>query len=96
MWHGAFENDGFRRAWLSEVAAAAGSPWRPAAGAPGFADRRETMIDTLADAVEEHVDLDVLLAGTRVAESLVIHAGFGHRDRQRPPGPPDRGGGRTR
>ena len=25
------------------------------------------MIDTLADAVEEHLDLDLLLAGTRVA-----------------------------
>ena len=66
MWHGAFENDGFRRAWLSEVAAAAGSPWRPADGAPAYADRRETMIDTLADALETHVDLDVLLAGTVV------------------------------
>ena len=29
MWHGAFENDGFRRAWLTEVAAAAGSPLAP-------------------------------------------------------------------
>jgi adenosylcobyric acid synthase len=66
MWHGAFENDGFRRAWLSEVAATTGSPWRPADGAPAYADRRETMIDTLADALESHVDLDVLLAGTVV------------------------------
>ena len=66
MWHGAFENDGFRRAWLSEVAAATGSPWRPAAGAPAYADRREQMIDTLADALETHVDLDLLLAGTVV------------------------------
>ena len=31
-----------------------------------YADRRETMIDTLADAIETHVDLDVLLAGTVV------------------------------
>ena len=66
MWHGAFENDGFRRAWLTEVATATGSPWRPADGAPAYADRRETMIDTLADALETHVDLDVLLAGTVV------------------------------
>ena len=29
MWHGTLENDDFRRAWLSEVAAAAGSDWRP-------------------------------------------------------------------
>jgi adenosylcobyric acid synthase len=66
MWHGAFENDGFRRAWLSEIAATTGSPWRPVDGAPAYADRRERMIDTLADALEAHVDLDLLLAGTVV------------------------------
>lgn len=64
MWHGAFENDGFRRTWLAEVAATTGAPWRPTEGAPAYADRRERMIDTLADALEAHVDLDVLLAGT--------------------------------
>jgi adenosylcobyric acid synthase len=66
MWHGAFENDGFRRAWLAEVAGITGSPWRPADDAPAYTDRRERMIDTLADALETHVDLDVLLAGTVV------------------------------
>jgi adenosylcobyric acid synthase len=66
MWHGAFENDGFRRAWLSEVAATTGSAWRPADGSPGYADRRERMIDTLADTIEATLDLDVLLAGTVV------------------------------
>ena len=65
MWHGAFENDGFRRAWLVEVAGAVGSRWRPAPDAPGFGDRRERMLDILADAVEQHVDLDALLALTR-------------------------------
>ncbi len=67
MWHGAFENDDFRRAWLTEVAVAAGSAWRPSDGAPAYAGRREAMINTLADAVEAHLDLDLLLAGTRVA-----------------------------
>jgi adenosylcobyric acid synthase len=38
--------------------------------APGFAERRETMINTLADAVEQHADLGLLLTGTRVAERL--------------------------
>jgi adenosylcobyric acid synthase len=66
MWHGAFESDDFRRAWLAEVARAAGSRWRPAAGAPRFAERRERMLDTLADALEEHVDIDALLSLTRV------------------------------
>ncbi|MFC8501338.1 cobyric acid synthase [Pedococcus sp. NPDC057267] len=62
IWHGTLECDDFRRAWLTEVAEAAGSPWRPQAGAPSFASRRETMIDRLADAVTEHLDLDQLLA----------------------------------
>ena len=67
MWHGAYENDDFRRAWLSEIAAASGSSWRPATDAPAYGARRETMIETLADAVDAHVDLERLLAGTRVA-----------------------------
>ncbi|WP_254666315.1 cobyric acid synthase [Humibacillus sp. DSM 29435] len=67
MWHGAFENDDFRRAWLLEVAGTAGSGWRPATDAPGFGERRERMLDILADAVEQHVDLDALLALTRAA-----------------------------
>ena len=59
-WHGAFENDGFRRAFLAEVAHLAGVPWRPAPGAPGFAERREVMLERLADAVEEHLDTRAL------------------------------------
>jgi adenosylcobyric acid synthase len=70
MWHGAFENDPFRQAWLTEIAAAAGSPWRPDPQAPAYRTRRETMINTLADAIEQHVDLGLLLAGTRVAGRL--------------------------
>ena len=70
MWHGAFENDDFRRAWLGEIASAVGSDWRSDPGAPGYAARRETMINTLANAVEQHVDLGLVLAGTRVAIRL--------------------------
>jgi len=66
MWHGAFESDDFRRAWLAQVALAAGSQWRPHADGPGFAARRERMLDTLADALEAHVDIDALLSFTRV------------------------------
>ncbi len=64
MWHGALENDAFRRAWLAEVAASTGSGWRPLDDAPGFRDRRESMIEALADAMEEHLDLDEILALT--------------------------------
>jgi adenosylcobyric acid synthase len=60
MWHGVFENDGFRRAFLAESARLAGVPWRPHPGAPGFAARRDIMLDRLADAVEEHVDTTAL------------------------------------
>ena len=61
MWHGAFENDGFRRCFLADVASRAGSSWRPRPGAPGFGQRREEMLDRLADAVQEHLDTDALL-----------------------------------
>lgn len=61
IWHGTLECDDFRRAWLAEVATAAGSAWTPDPTAPGFAARRESMIDLLADAVGEHLDHDALL-----------------------------------
>ncbi|GMA89033.1 hypothetical protein GCM10025868_42830 [Angustibacter aerolatus] len=59
-WHGALEHDGFRRAWLVAAAAQAGRRFVPAPG-PGFAARREGMVDALADAVEEHLDTAALL-----------------------------------
>lgn len=62
IWHGAFENDDFRRAWLSDLASAVGSSWRPAADAPGFAERRIQMLDQLADELEAHADLDAMLS----------------------------------
>ncbi len=61
IWHGILECDGFRRAWLQEVAAASGSPWTPSADAEPFTVRRERMLDTLADEVSRHVDLELLL-----------------------------------
>jgi len=67
MWHGTLENDGFRRAWLAEIAAASGADWRPDPDAPSFGDRRETMITIMAEAVEQHLDLDTLLSWTRMS-----------------------------
>ena len=61
-WHGTLEHDGFRRAFLTEVAAAAGRDWAPDPAAPGFTARREQMLDRLADAVEEHLDTAALAA----------------------------------
>lgn len=60
-WHGAFENDAFRKAFLSEVACRSRSRWTAQTGAPGFAARREAMIERVADAVEEHLDTFALL-----------------------------------
>jgi adenosylcobyric acid synthase len=60
-WHGAFENDGFRRAWLATVAAQAGVAWTPDPSAPGFAAHRAAMLDRLGDAVADHLDTAALL-----------------------------------
>jgi adenosylcobyric acid synthase len=61
-WHGALENDGFRRAFLSEVASQTGVRWRPDPNSPGFATRRESMLDRLADAIDQHLDTPALVA----------------------------------
>jgi adenosylcobyric acid synthase len=61
-WHGALENDDFRRAFLSEAASQAGVGWRADSRAPGFAARRELMLDRLGDAVEQHLDTGALAA----------------------------------
>ena len=54
-WHGAFESDGFRRAFLAEVAAAAGRDFRAAPGTC-FAAVREARLDALGDLVADHLD----------------------------------------
>jgi adenosylcobyric acid synthase len=57
-WHGIFESDGFRRALLRNVAAAAGRCFEPAHIA--FAQIRERKLDTLADLVAAHMDTAAL------------------------------------
>jgi adenosylcobyric acid synthase len=60
MWHGCLEGDRFRAAWVREVAALAGRDGvRP--GDLSFAGAREARIDAVADALEEHLDLDAVL-----------------------------------
>ncbi|WP_055585593.1 cobyric acid synthase, partial [Peterkaempfera griseoplana] len=58
-WHGALENDGFRRAFLRQVAALAGRDFAPAPGSC-FAAARERRLDRLGDLIEEHADTDAL------------------------------------
>jgi len=60
LWHGAFENDAFRRAYLSETARLAGRRFRAAPGV-SFAAARQAQFDTLADAVARHLDTGALL-----------------------------------
>jgi len=57
-WHGIFESDGFRRALLRRVAAAAGRAFEP--GHVTFAKIRERKLDTLADLVGRHLDTPAL------------------------------------
>jgi adenosylcobyric acid synthase len=58
-WHGALENDEFRRLFLAEVAALAGRHFRPAPGT-SFAAIREERLDVLADLVTAHLDTGAL------------------------------------
>jgi adenosylcobyric acid synthase len=58
-WHGALENDEFRRAFLAEVAAQAGRDFTPAPGT-SFAAVREERLDVLADLVAGHLDTAAL------------------------------------
>ncbi|MET0834065.1 MAG: cobyric acid synthase CobQ, partial [Actinomycetota bacterium] len=58
-WHGLFENDDFRRRFLSDVAARAGRDWRP--GAVSFAEVRAARLDALGDLVTEGMDTDAVL-----------------------------------
>ncbi|MBW8484263.1 cobyric acid synthase [Actinomadura parmotrematis] len=58
-WHGALENDGFRRAFLADVAARAGRDFTPAP-ATSFAGLRERTLDVLGDLVAEHLDTGAL------------------------------------
>lgn len=69
MWHGTLEADGFRSAFLAEVAGFAGAEVGDSgrAGAVrepsgvSFAAAREARLELLADLAEEHLDLDAIL-----------------------------------
>ncbi|WP_018655554.1 cobyric acid synthase [Actinomadura flavalba] len=58
-WHGALENDAFRRAFLTDVAHVAGRDFTPAPDV-SFAALRERSLDTLGDLVEQHLDTAAL------------------------------------
>jgi adenosylcobyric acid synthase len=58
-WHGAMENDGFRRAFLREVARLSGRRFEPAPDTD-FAAVREARLDALGDLIAEHADTAAL------------------------------------
>jgi adenosylcobyric acid synthase len=60
-WHGVLENNDFRRAFLTEVAALAGRDFTPAPGTD-FAAVREARLDVLGDLVAGHLDTAALTA----------------------------------
>ncbi len=60
-WHGLLDNDALRRAWLVEVAEAAGRSGFEVADDVSVLARRDAQLDLMADALTTHVDLDALL-----------------------------------
>ncbi len=59
-WHGMFESDRFRRAFLADLAARTGRDFTPAPGVR-FAAIRERRYDVLAGMIEAHLDTAALL-----------------------------------
>jgi adenosylcobyric acid synthase len=78
-WHGAFECDGFRRAFLTEAARLAGRDGFTVAADTDFAAVRERTLDLLGDLVEEHLDTDALwrLIENGPGENPTIGVGLG-------------------
>jgi adenosylcobyric acid synthase len=58
-WHGALDSDGFRRAFLAQIASAAGRSF-VAAPDTDVAALRSARLDALADLVADHLDGDAL------------------------------------
>jgi adenosylcobyric acid synthase len=59
-WHGIFENDAFRRAFLRDLAARTGRDFTPAPDVC-FGAVRERRYDALADLIDHHLDTDAVL-----------------------------------
>jgi adenosylcobyric acid synthase len=56
--HGIFEADAFRAAFLRSVAERAGKTWMPSG--KSFAAARQSRFDTLADVMEQHLDMTAI------------------------------------
>jgi adenosylcobyric acid synthase len=60
-WHGLFDNDAFRRTWLTEAAAAAGRTGFVVAEDVDVSARRDAQLDVMADLLQNHLDVDAVL-----------------------------------
>lgn len=60
-WHGLLDNDDFRRAWLTDAAAAAGRPGFQVAPDISVPARRDAQLDLMADLLADHLDVDAVL-----------------------------------
>ncbi len=68
-WHGLFGADAFRREYLRRT-----FPGRDLGPAVGYDDARLAQLDAVADAIEEHCDVDAILSplDSRVAFSAIL------------------------
>ena len=60
-WHGLFDNDGFRREWLVEVAKAAGRSGFVVADDVDVAQRRDAQLVLMADLLAAHLDMAAVM-----------------------------------
>jgi adenosylcobyric acid synthase len=61
-WHGLFDNDAFRRRWLTLAAAAAGRDGFVVADDVDVAARRDAQLDLIADLLNTHLDIEAVTA----------------------------------
>jgi adenosylcobyric acid synthase len=61
-WHGLFDNDDFRRRWLTDAAAAAGRDSFVVADDIDVSERRDSQLDVMADLLDAHLDVDAVIA----------------------------------
>jgi len=61
-WHGLFDNDGFRRDWLSAAARTGGRWGFRVATDTGVPARRDAQLDLMADLLTAHLDMEAVLA----------------------------------
>jgi adenosylcobyric acid synthase len=60
-WHGLLDNDAFRRAWLTEAAAAAGRSEFVVADDVNVIESRDRQLDLMADLLAAHLELDAVM-----------------------------------